>query len=72
MFVGTIHVEVADDVDEHALRKKVVAMLGHCGVSQVCWRVVLHTAVHGRCVDARVFVCVLARSSRSRWTRRRS
>ncbi len=35
-FIGTLHLEVEDDMDEHVLRKKVVAMLNHCGISQVC------------------------------------
>ncbi len=34
-FIGTLHLEVEDECDEQILRKRVVSMLGHCGVSQV-------------------------------------
>ena len=66
-FIGTLHLEVEDDMDEHVLRKKVVAMLNHCGISQVrlgylvamlpCCRVV---ALLCCCVVALLCCCVVA------------
>jgi hypothetical protein len=41
VFIGTVHLEVEDECDEHVLRKRTVAMLTHCGVSQV------RTCTHG-------------------------
>lgn len=35
VIVGTLHVLVEDGVDEALIRKSVVTLLGHCGVSQV-------------------------------------